>query len=100
MEGECDSNESSDYSLLGRMYKSRSVGEGDHGEHGGCQHGWDSGVGSDCCGADVLDMEPGDGEFASEGSGVLPSEPNSAACTCHQQHNQPDNVKVHQHSEM
>ena len=87
MEVEYDSNESSDYSLLGRMYKSRSVGDADHG----CGHGWDSGVGSDCCG--VLEMDPGEGEYASEASGVMPSEPNSAACTCHQQH-QPDNVKV------
>ena len=58
-----------------------------------CPAGWDSGVDSDCYqgGADHDHVDIG-GEFASEGSGVMPSEPNSV-CTCNDPQ-QPDNVKV------
>ena len=91
-----DSNASSDYSLLGRMYKSKSLpgGEFNQDEEYYQVPGWDSGVGSDCFPG--VDMDGGDipgGEFASEGSGVMPSEEQNSGCTCDEQ-NQPDHVKV------
>ena len=123
MDADFDSGGSSDYSLLGRMYKTRSlpgvncVQDPDDDEvisslsirqtfdshlflpqdaqYLEAVPGWDSGVGSDCFPG--LEMDSGEvigGEFGSEGSGVLASEEREQSeCTCDERH-QPDSVKV------
>ena len=91
MDADFDSAGSSDYSLLGRIYRSKSLPDGDFSclddkwnyfEHGHQEHDWDSGVGGD--------FAPQE-DFPSGISGVLGSDPQS--CTCEDQ-GQPDNVKV------
>ena len=93
MEADFDSAGSSDYSLLGRIYRSKSLPDGDfsrlddEGQEGCFVNGhqvneWDSGVGGD--------FAPQE-DFPSGISGVLGSEPQS--CTCEDQ-GQPDKVKV------
>ena len=90
MEVDFDSAGSSDYSLLGRVYRSKSLPHGDFSRLDDFDQNWDSGVGSDC-------FPPVEGEFLQEDlpsveSGILGSEPQSA-CTCEEQQ-QPDRVKV------
>ena len=91
MEVDYDSAGSSDYSLLGRIYRSKSLPDGDFSRLEDFGQNWDSGVGSDCFppvdGGEYLQQDYPSGE-----SGILASEPQSA-CTCEEQQ-QPDNVKV------
>ena len=79
MEEMYNSENGSDYSLVGRIYRSKSLGDND--QAGQC---WDSELGSDLC---PNQDERGEGEWE---SGLLPSEP---GCTCEEQQ-QPDTVKV------
>ena len=87
MEEDFDSAGSSDYSLVGRIYLSKSLPDGDFSRLDDFDKNWDSGVGSDC-------FPQLEGEFLQQDfpSGEVESE-NQSACTCEEQQ-QPDNVKV------
>ena len=94
MEDDFDSAGSSDYSLVGRIYRSKSLPDGDFSRLDDFGQNWDSGVGSDCfpqVDGEFLQQDFPSGEVESV-SGVLGSE-NQSACTCEEQQ-QPDSVKV------
>ena len=71
MEEDFDSAGSSDYSLLGRIYISKSLPHGDFSRLDDCYHNWDSGVVCDC-------FSPVEGELLQED---LPSAESGILCS-------------------